>query len=118
MSKKHKKIPFDFVLDLLYPLEVEIRPMFGCYSLYTDGKLVLFLRNREKEPEKNGVWVVAGSEDYESLAEEIGVWVDDKLRNANRKWILIGSSNEEFESRVTNACALISAGDPRVGRVG
>ena len=62
MNQKHK-IPYVFILDYLHPKEVKIKPMFGCFGLYVDDKIIFFLRDRKEKPELNGVWVAVGTHD-------------------------------------------------------
>jgi TfoX/Sxy family transcriptional regulator of competence genes len=42
--KKKPSIPFEFVLEQLYSVNVEIRPMFGCFAIYVHNKIVLMLK--------------------------------------------------------------------------
>ncbi|HLA96063.1 MAG TPA: hypothetical protein VK612_10095 [Pyrinomonadaceae bacterium] len=73
------KIPFVFILDYL-PDEVVIKPMFGCWSIYFDSKLVLFLQLRDRgvlpdrdDEYQNGVYAAASTEGIESLKDEFPV---------------------------------------------
>ena len=48
-----KKIPFEFVLDHLLPLEPVVKPMFGSHAVYTGGQIVIILRNKKDHLEDN-----------------------------------------------------------------
>ena|SRR5215218_4559497 len=62
-----KNIPFDFVFDYLFPLEVKVKPMFGLFALYIGEKLVLMLRQRKQHSEINGVWIATSKDHHKSL---------------------------------------------------
>ena len=122
MTDKKYKIPFDFILDILHPREIIIKPMFGCYSLYMNNKICFFLRNRNDKKELNGVWVaVATPGDYESLRKELpSINQDKKLvedKKSNDKWLLLSAFDDQFESLVNNACDLVLINDKRIGKI-
>ena len=58
------KLPYDHILSYLYPLRPEIKKTFGCYGLILNHKIVLLLRERESQPEFNGVFVATQPEYY------------------------------------------------------
>jgi hypothetical protein len=60
MSKKRPA--FSFVLEELDSLSPILKPMFGAHLVYIGGKMMLFLRDLETEPEQNGVWVATTPE--------------------------------------------------------
>ena len=66
-----KNLPFNFVIDYLYPLQVVIKQMFGLFAVYVDDKIVLVLRQRSKSPETNGVWVATVREHHKSLRKDL-----------------------------------------------
>ena len=45
-----KHIPFDFILEYLFPLEITIKSMFGMKAIYNGDKILLMLRQAEKNP--------------------------------------------------------------------
>jgi len=47
--KQRKPVPHEFVLDALAPFSPRTRPMFGCLAIYVEDKIVLILRERQKE---------------------------------------------------------------------
>ncbi len=42
--------PYQFFLDLLYPLELRRKKMFGVDAYYLDDKMIVALREKEKNP--------------------------------------------------------------------
>lgn len=115
--KARAKVPFAFVLDELEPLGPTTRPMFGCLAVYIGAKIVLVLRDRRVGPEDDGVWVATVPE-AGSLAEELPslrpiALFGDKAAG----WQVLPRDSETFEADVLTACALVRAGDPRIGKV-
>ena len=123
-----KKIPFDFILDLLSPLssrrgaggEVVIKPMFGCHALYSAGKILLIVRKKEDHTDANEVWIATGKEHHDSLRKELpsmqSVYIlsDGKGETG---WQMIHEDAGDFEESVTNICELILKGDERIGKI-
>lgn len=115
------KIPFAFVLDYLSD-DIVIKPMFGCYGIYANGRLCLFLMNRERplirrqaEPMQNGVYI-ATSEKHVAELELIFTEAEFEHLKAGKVWIFVSETLSEFESNVIRACEMIVAGDARIGR--
>lgn len=114
------KIPFPFILDLLFPLDPFVRPMFGAHAIYIREKLVLIVRNRETHPEANGAWIATSKEHHESLRKEfpsmhsVYILSDGK---SETDWQMVHADADDFESSVTRACELILKNDPRIGRI-
>jgi hypothetical protein len=115
-----KKIPFDFILDYLHPLEIKIRPMFGCHALYEREKILLVLRKREDHPNANGVWVATGKEHHESLKKEfpslesVHILSNGKVET---NWQMIQEDADDFEESAIRLCEIILKGDERIGKV-
>ncbi len=121
MMKLTNKIPFDFILDYLPPKKVRINPMFGCFAIYFGLKLVFIVRDRKDKTELNGVWL-ASSYDNIGIIAEILPGVDLEARLVERKskgssWLLIPKTSSEFEEAVILACEMVSAEDPRIGKI-
>ena len=114
---KTAMIPFDFVLDELAKLEPWTRPMFGCTAVYVEEKIVFVLRDRKNDRD-NGVWVATTKEHHASLRKEL-----PSLRSitvfgvGETGWQVLPIDTEDFEESVLAACALVRAGDPRIGKV-
>jgi hypothetical protein len=116
--KKTKTIPFSFVLDQLYSINPIVRPMFGCFAVYRQNKMVLMLRSKEELPYDNGVWIATTPEHHESLKKEFPSVRPVRLLGANvTAWQNIPSEADDFEETVLRVCELILHGDPRIGKV-
>jgi hypothetical protein len=120
-KKMHKKnIPFEFVFDHLFPLDVTVKNMFGLFAIYISEKIVLILRQRNDHPGTNGVWVATNQAHHESLKNDIPSLrsighLSNRLKET--EWQLIPVGAEGFEYSVIKVCELIKHGDLRVGRM-
>ncbi len=112
------KIPFEFVLEALDRLHPRVKPMFGCYAIYVEEKIVLILRERNDHPEDNGVWLAAPHEHHASLKKEFPCLRSIRLLGSSETvWQNIPAQENDFEALVLNACHLISKGDARIGKI-
>ncbi|MEP7337569.1 MAG: hypothetical protein ABI977_07470 [Acidobacteriota bacterium] len=109
---------FNFVIEELEPLSPVVRPMFGCHSVYVGEKIVLFLRDVNKKPMENGVWVATTPEEYASLSKEFASMTPfNKPEPGKSPWFLLAPNAPDFEEAALKACEMILNGDPRIGRV-
>ena len=116
------KTPFPWVLGELAPLDPWTRPMFGCLAVYVGDRIVLILRDKASPIDDDGVWVATTREHHESLRRDL-----PSLRSitvlalpaTDREtgWQIVPAEADGFEEEVLRACALIRAGDPRIGKV-
>jgi len=112
------RIAFSFVLEALDPLSPVVTPMFGCHSIYVGDKIVLFLRDADKEPAMNGVWVATTAEGYESLLKAFASMAPfNKPKPGKSPWFKLSSKAPDFEDAALEVCEMILGGDPRIGRV-
>jgi hypothetical protein len=116
--RKRKPIPHEFVLDALAPVSPETRPMFGCLAVYIGEKIVLILRDKQNNPEDNGVWLATMEQHHESLRREFPSMRSIGLLGKKvTGWQVLPSSAADFESAAMHACELVLASDPRIGKV-
>jgi hypothetical protein len=115
--KKVKRIPFDFVLEQLYSVNPVVKPMFGCYAVYVQNKIVLILRNKESFNQDNGVWLATNYEHHEALHKDFPSMRSIKLFGGNDSgWQNLPYEAADFEEAVIKACSLILKGDQRIGK--
>lgn len=118
--KAVKRIPHEFVLDYLSPLDVTVKPMFGSHGVYVGNKIVFIIRSRADHIESNGVWLATDGEHHASLRRQfpnmcsIAILSDGK---SETKWQMLPESADDFEPSVLTACKLVVAGDARIGRI-
>jgi hypothetical protein len=116
MSKK--SIPFGFVLEQLSTIPVVTRPMFGCYALYWENKILMMLRHKKDFPKDNGVWLATTLEHHESLKKDFPSMRSVSLfGDTPSGWQNIPAEADDFEELAIKACRLIMKGDPRIGKV-
>lgn len=110
-------VPYQFVLKELYPIRPQIKKMLGCYSLILNKKILLLLRDKEENPEYNGVFVATQPEHFKSLQNEIHTSrMEFDLDGSKDSWIFISEDLEDFEMKVAKACTLIKNKDQRIGK--
>ena len=114
--EKKRTIPFDFVLEELADVDPWTRPMFGAVAVYVGEKIVFILRDG-KDDEDNGVWVATTKEHHASLRRELpslrSILVFGKGETG---WQVLPVDASDFEESVLRACALVRAGDARIGK--
>jgi hypothetical protein len=88
-------------------------------AVYVEERIVFVLRDGKKDDD-NGVWVATTKEHHGSLRRELpgmrsiavfGVGVGET------GWQVLPLDADDFEESVLRACALVRAGDPRIGKV-
>jgi hypothetical protein len=116
-ARTKKPIPFDFVLDELAELEPWTRPMFGCTAVYVEERIVFVLRDGKKDAD-DGVWVATTKDHHGSLRRELpNLRSITVLGVGETAWQVLPVGAADFEESVLRACALVRAGDPRIGKV-
>jgi hypothetical protein len=128
---KRKSPPYPFVLEALAPLQPEVRPMFSAHAIYTQDKLILWLRDSPKSLQDNGLWLVLSEDGFSEFALAENTSPSDKtlkrefpslrpialLSGQIQHWLLIPSDSPNFEQEAQHACDLLLAHDPRLGRI-
>jgi hypothetical protein len=116
--KRRKAVPYQFVLDAVGQLPIETRPMFGCLAVYVQDKIVLMLREKQKQVEDNGVWLATTAEHHQSLRREFPNMRSIQLLGKDvTGWQVLPADAPDFEPAALRACELIVARDPRIGKV-
>lgn len=111
-------IPFDFVLDYLYPLEVTIKSMFSVTVLYIGNKIVIGLRDKPNHTESNGVWIATSKLHHDSLRKDLPSLTSiPVLGDGETGWQLLSPTDDHFEEQTIKACELIKRNDPRIGKI-
>ncbi|HET6992123.1 MAG TPA: hypothetical protein VFJ43_12395 [Bacteroidia bacterium] len=115
-----RKIPFPFIIDLLVPVNIVIKPMFGCHAIYVREKIMIILHQRDDHKDANGVWIMTSKEHHASLKKEfpslksVYILSDGKKETGTQ---MIHVDADDFESSAIRICELILKGDPRIGRI-
>jgi hypothetical protein len=116
--KLRKSVPYEFVLEAVSELPIETRSMFGCLAVYVGDKIVLMLREKQKQTEDNGVWLATTKEHHQSLRREFPHMRSIQLLGKEvTGWQILPADAPDFESAALRACELILARDPRIGKI-
>lgn len=111
------ELPYDFVLRALYPLRPKIKKMLGCYALMEDKRILMLLRERDNQPEFNGVFIATSPAYHAALQAEIHQSrMHFDLDGMADSWIFISEDLEDFQQKVMKACEMIKQGDIRIGK--
>ena len=115
-----RRDPFPFVLEELSSIRPTIKHWFGFTSVYLDEKLLCSLRDSDRQPNANGMWIYTTKDHVESLAREFPELPKRQLwrsRSGTNAWVVLASRLESFEEYAFKACELILRGDDRIGRL-
>jgi hypothetical protein len=116
----NRDLPFDFIFDYLLPIETNVQPFFGMFSVYSGQKLLLILRNRPNQPEMNGIWIPTARGSQPSLQKELPTlhsFPGPRSKKGESKWLFIPATSDDLESSAIRVCELIAHRDPRIGRI-
>ncbi len=135
-AKPRKSVPHEFVLDALAPLSPRTRSMFGCLAIYVGDKIVLILRDKQRDKHKdkdkgdkkrksspaptadNGVWLATTEEHHQSLRQDFPNMRSIKVfRKKVTGWQVLPAAAADFEEAALRACDFVLAADPRIGKV-
>ena len=109
-------IPYEFILDFLYPLPFRTKKMFGTVAIYAGPKIVLAVRQREENPIDNGIWISIQLENQNELKRSF-----PSLRNLEtykiRTWLLLPETANDFEEIAKAIAEMIKANSPLIGTV-
>jgi hypothetical protein len=116
-----RDIPFDFIFDYLLPIETIVKPSFGMFYIYHGPRLLLILRDRENQPDMNGIWVPTDKPGQETLTKEYPALrpfpgLGPKKKKSDAIWLVLPPDHDDFEHSAIGICDLIVHRDPRIGR--
>ncbi len=109
-------VPFEFFLELLYPLPMRERKMFGITSFYLGDKIICAVNDNSKWPNDIGIWISTPMEFHNSLLPLIQ---NHRFltRIPTKKWILLPADSDTFEEDATIVAELIKKGSNWIGTV-
>lgn len=109
-------IPHDFILELLYPLPIRTKKMFGNVAIYYGEKIILATRQKEENTADNGIWVGSKLEHHKELRKLI-----PELRNLEaykiKSWLLLHEDESNFEERAQGLVDLIKSKSILIGNI-
>ncbi|HTZ56673.1 MAG TPA: hypothetical protein VMB49_01185 [Acidobacteriaceae bacterium] len=117
-AKPRKSLPYQFVVDAVSELPIQTRFMFGCVAIYVGDKIVLMLRDKQKQTEDNGVWIATTPDHHESLRHEFPHMRSIQLLGQRiTGWQNLPADAPDFEQAALRACELVIDRDPRIGKI-
>ncbi|HTI89601.1 MAG TPA: hypothetical protein VL727_03380 [Puia sp.] len=115
-----REIPFEFIFDYLLRIETTVKPYFGMFAIYSGERLLLMLRQRDNEPEMNGIWIATAKGGHESLKKELPAlrtFSGLKEKDSGTGWQMIPATADDLEETAIKVCELIVRRDPRIGKI-
>ncbi|MEM9361756.1 MAG: hypothetical protein AAGA43_03925 [Bacteroidota bacterium] len=109
-------VPYEFILDLLYPLPILTKKMFGTEAIYVEDKIVLALRQRNDNPIDNGVWI-ATKVDYHNELKQLFPSLRNIRTYGIKAWLLLPETALDFEETANSIVEMIKSGNPLIGTV-
>lgn len=88
------------------------KTMFGCRSVYLDGKLVFVLAENANESNWNGLLVPTNRESHLSLTEDFPQLGPHKILG---KWLYLNMNREDFEETAQQLIVRVLRRDARFG---
>lgn len=117
-NNKRNPIAFNFILELLFPIEPVVKPMFGCHAFYVGEKIMLITRNKPQHPEDNGIWVALTADHLAGFKKEFpSLRTVQLLGNKETLWQNLPAGAPDFEESISRICELIRKGDTRIGKI-
>ncbi|MFZ2021923.1 MAG: hypothetical protein WBA18_17705 [Terracidiphilus sp.] len=109
------------MLEALAPLDPEVRRMFSGFAVYLGDRIVCMLRNSDKSPRDNGVWLVLSEgtdpSDAKLRREFPSLRSIELLGGKIGHWLLLPADGPGFETEALHACDLLLHHDRRFGRI-
>ena len=90
------------------------------FAMYAGRKIMMMLRQRDKNPERNGIWLAINDEYADNLKIEfpsLSIIYGLPGKSQIAEWMLLSCDAEDFESSAIRLCELIAKGDPRIGHI-
>ena len=113
--RPRREVPYEFVLERLERLGLTTKPMFGSLGVYLEERVLFILRR--KGDVDDGVWLAFEPEHEPALKALLpGLSKIERLGNV-RAWRKLAANSPSFEDDVLRACALVLAGDTRIGKL-
>jgi len=109
-------MPYDFFLELLYPLPLRHKKMFGVDAYYIEEKIVFGLRKKDADLEDNGIWIASKIAHHQKLRHQF-----KGLRNIKtygiKTWLVLPEDFERFEEEANAIADLIKNGSELIGNI-
>lgn len=109
-------MPYDFFLELLYPMPLRHKKMFGVDAYYIHEKIVFGLRKKDTNKEDNGIWIASKIEHHQKLRHRFS-----GLRNINtygiKTWLVLPEDYIRFEEEANELAEMIKTKSILIGNI-
>ncbi len=113
-----KKAPYEFVLNALKSIEIQIKPMFGAFAVLNGDTILMILRRKGPADLDTGVWFGVPDEYVLDIKTEFPILKDIvQFGTVPTPWQVVRESEPSFKEFVLNFCNLILKKDKRIGRI-
>jgi len=109
-------MPYEFFIELLYPLPLRLKKMFGVDSYYIGEKIVFALRKKDTLLEDNGIWIASKLEHHQKLKHQINGLHTIKSYGI-KSWLVLPEGFEYFEEEANKLANLIKNNSELVGNL-
>ena len=91
--------------------------MLGCYALIDNNKILFLLRERDNQPEFNGLFVATQPQYYDQLEQEIhNSTMEFNIDGLHHSYLFLSEDLDDFDEKIKKVCEMIKAGDVRIGK--
>lgn len=108
--------PYGFFLELLYPLPLRHKKMFGVDAFYIRDKIVFALRKKNVAPEDDGIWIASKKEHHQKLYHQINGLRAIKTYGI-KTWLLLPEDFNLFEEEAHKIAELIKKDSVLIGNI-
>lgn len=110
------RIPFDFIIEELYPLPLRHKKMFGVDAFYVEEKILFALRQKESYSQDNGIWIATKVKFHNELKQKIK---DLKLIEVYglKTWLVLPEDSDFFEEGAIKIVELIKTNSELIGNI-
>ena len=109
-------MPYDFFLELLYPLPLRQKKMFGVNAYYINEKIVFALRKKDEKTEDNGIWIASKIKHHQKLRYKIKGLRAIKTYGI-KTWLVLPEDFEHFEEQANTIADLIKSDSELIGNI-
>ncbi|MBE15488.1 MAG: hypothetical protein CL867_04505 [Cytophagaceae bacterium] len=99
-------ILFPFFLDMLYPLPLKHKKMFGVDAYYLEAQLLFALREKEENTIDNGIWIATKKQHHQKLKHQFKS-IKSIESYGIKSWLMLASNHDHFEADAQHLAQLI-----------
>ncbi|QLG45782.1 hypothetical protein [Costertonia aggregata] len=109
-------MPYEFFLEMLYPLPLRHKKMFGVDAYYIREKIVFALCQKEHMHQDNGIWIASKKKHHQKLNHQVKGLRSIKSYGI-KTWLLLPEDFDYFEEQANIVADLIKNNSEIIGNV-